>query len=106
MAESNKEKKPFTISSRKNVRELIEILFENANLIISKEEFNKEQIAHIEVEYVLMARQRTIDDIARNLLKRIAIKEKEERQTPVLDEDMDVDIGAPNQIPSNQPSFD
>ncbi|OMO89613.1 hypothetical protein COLO4_19667 [Corchorus olitorius] len=38
-----------------------------------------------------MAKQRTIDDIARDLLKRIAIKEKEERQAPVLDEDMDVD---------------
>ncbi|OMP08144.1 hypothetical protein COLO4_06738 [Corchorus olitorius] len=25
---------------------------------------------------------------------------------PVPDEDMDVDIGTPNQIPSNQPSLD
>ncbi|OMO91548.1 reverse transcriptase [Corchorus capsularis] len=47
--------------------------------------------------------QSTLDYIARFT---IAIKEKEERQAPVLDEDMDLDVSSPNQFPSNQPSFD
>ncbi|OMP07166.1 N-acetylglucosaminyltransferase-like protein [Corchorus olitorius] len=47
-----------------------------------------------------MAKHQSIDGVARALLKRIARKEKEERQAPILDEDMDIDDSNPNKFPS------